>query len=403
MDPEFRGSSPWLDPRRIAVRPIELSTEVVETAEGIRSLQHDYERLARVSGNTLPFALHEWHLAWCKHVLNRHPQREERLHLLVLRNRSGDCVAIVPLVLNKWRAGPLQLSSIGFLGDDAGITEVGGALIEPGYERATVQCVQQHVDQLPAWKWLEWRDATGALAADLTLELAAQWHKVRHDLLLDLPPSWEEFRRGLPRNTRESLRHCYNSLRRDGHPFEFVVARKPAEVVAALPRFFELHASRARMPWGPRHRDYFVSPPLKDFVREVCASLATRDAVRVFQLRIAGAVVAARVGFVVGDSLYLYYSGFDPAWARYGVMTTTEAEAFRFAIVEGVRTVNLSPTTVRSKLRWRPRIIELRSCLVRRDTLSSRLACSAYRMAASSQRLPLQLLKRLLRAHVDWH
>jgi len=390
-----------LDPAPV-LHPVELSIDVVSSLEGLRALKPDYERLERVTANTLPFTLPEWHLTWCEHVLNRHPQREEQLQLLVLRNRSGDCVAIVPLVLDKWHVGPLQLSTVDLLGDDQGITEIRGALIEPGYERASVRRVHQHLDGLAAWKWLEWRDADDALAAALTLELRPRWYKVRDDWLLDLPPSWEEFRRGLPRNTRESLRHCYNSLRRDGHRFEFAVAREPAEVVEALPRFFELHALRAGMPWGPQHRNYFASPLLKDFVREVCASLATRDAVRVFQLRIAGAVVASRVGFVVGNSLYLYYSGFDPSWARYGVMTTTEAEALRYAIAQGVPTVNLSPTVTRSKLRWRPRLVERRSCLVHRETFSSRVACRAYCMAAASQGLPAQLLRRLLRDRIAW-
>src|SRR5262249_60149544 len=95
-----------------------LSIEVVSSLEGLRALKPDYERLERTSGNTLPFALHEWHLAWCEHLLNRHPRREEQLQLFVLRNRSGDCVALVPLVLRTWRLGPMRLATLGFLGGD---------------------------------------------------------------------------------------------------------------------------------------------------------------------------------------------------------------------------------------------------------------------------------------------
>jgi CelD/BcsL family acetyltransferase involved in cellulose biosynthesis len=402
LEPDFRGSSPLLDRGRVALRPIELSTEVVESAAGIRSLKHDYERLERASGNTLPFALHEWHLAWCEHLLNRHPQREEQLRLLALRNRSGDCVALVPLVRGRWRVGPLRFPMFGFLGNDEGITEVRGALIEPGYEELCVRCVYQSLCALPGWHWLHWPDASPSLAAVLTREFRPLWHEARVDCLLDLPPSWPEFRAGLTRNVRESLRHCYNSLRRDGHRFELDVARTPREVLEALPRFFELHGLRARMPWGPRHRNYFANPLLQQFLPQVCSSLAARDAVRVFQLRIAGTVVASRVGFVVGNSLYLYYSGFDPAWAAYSVMTTTEAEVFRYAIAAGIRTVNLSPTPIRSKLRWRPRLIELRSCVLHRETLTSRLACRAWSMVAASEALPARAVRHLLWTRLKW-
>src|SRR5919198_6261400 len=81
-----------------ALRPVELTTEVVTSVEGIRALKPDYERLCRVAANTLPFALQEWHLAWCAHFLNCNPRIREPLLFHVLRNRRGDCVAIVPLI-----------------------------------------------------------------------------------------------------------------------------------------------------------------------------------------------------------------------------------------------------------------------------------------------------------------
>jgi CelD/BcsL family acetyltransferase involved in cellulose biosynthesis len=391
-----------LDPVRLVLRPIELSTEVISSVEGVRSLLPDYRRLERVTGNTLPFTLYEWHLAWCEHLLNRHPQRREQLQLFVLRNRSGECVALVPLVLSRWRVGPLKLATVDFLGADQGVTEIRRALIEPGYERLVVRAVHERLASHPTWKWVQWRGVDGALAEALTREVGPQWYQVGVDCLLDLPPSWDDFRAGLPRNLRESLRHCYNSLRRDGHDFELVVARGRDQVLWALPRFLELHAMRARMPWGPAHPDYFANPALQEFLRDVCARLAARDVVRLFQLRIAGTVVASQLGFVLGDSLYLYYSGFDPAWARYAVMTTTLAETLRYAIAHGLRTANLSPTAVRAKLRWRPRLVEVRSGLVRHAALGSRLACGAYCLAHASEKSPLRLLKRLLRSQVNW-
>ncbi len=201
---------------------------------------------------------------------------------------------------------------------------------------------------------------------------------MRDDYLLDLPASWEDFHRGLKRNIRESLRHCYNSLRRDGHEFQLEVARERGAVRAALPRFLQLHRMRAEMPSGPRHPDRFGTPQRQAFLYEVCERLAARDCVRVFQLRIGADVVATRIGFAVADSIYLYYSGFDPAWARYSVMTTTLAEALKYAIAQGVRTVNLSPTGERSKLRWRPRLVLFHSAAVRREFLSSRTKYRAY-------------------------
>ena len=234
-------------------------------------------------------------------------------------------------------------------------------------------------------------------------ETTPQWYAASDDYVLDLPSSWQDFRAGLKRNVRESLRHCYNSLRRDGHAFEFIVARERDEVLPALDRFFELHALRANMARGPKHPNYFSDRSLQEFLRDICNSLAARDAVRVFQLRIGTEIVASRVGFVVGDSAYLYYSGFDPAWARYSVITTTVAEALKYAIAHGLTTVNLSLTGEQSKLRWRPCLVQFHSALVQREALSSRIVCTAYRVAMTRNGAPARLLKSLFWRHRDWN
>jgi len=109
-----------------------------------------------------------------------------------------------------------------------------------------------------------------------------------------------------------------------------------------------------------------------------------------------------RLGFVVGDSLYLYYSGFDPAWARYSVMTTTVAEAIKYAIGQGLRTVHLSPTRDISKTRWGPRQVDYGSAYEPKDRLRSRLAHRAYLRARSETGFPSKLLQRLNAARRMW-
>ena len=123
---------------------------------------------------------------------------------------------------------------------------------------------------------------------------------------------------------RESLRHCYNSLRRAGHQFEFIVARDRVEVRWALYRFPQLHTLRANMPWGPKHADHFATPSAAAFLYE-------------------------------------------------------------------------------SVIRWHPRRIDYHSALVHRDSVLSRLACGAYRVAISGRRVRRQLLKRPVEARQDWH
>lgn len=387
---------------RLAQRPTELTCELVGSVEGIRALDAEYQQLYRVTRNTLPFARQEWHLAWCTHFLNRSPQIREEPLFCVLRDGGGECVGLVPLIRSRRRVGPLNVVTLAVLGADPGLTEIRNPLVKPGCERAVVRAVHGRLAEVPDWYWIDWSGVSGALAEALTQEAAPRWYEINQDFVLDLPSGWQEFHAGLKRNARESLRHCYNSLRRASHAFEFVVARKRSEIHPALDRFLELHTLRANMAWGPKHPDRFVGGSLREFLYDVCERLAARDALRVFQLRIGGRIVASRIAFVVGDSVYLYYSGFDPLWARYSVMTTTVAEAFKYAIASGLKSVNLSPTGERSKLRWRPRRLDFRSALVHRESLSSRIMCAAYRATLASPGVPVRLLKTFFWAPRDW-
>jgi CelD/BcsL family acetyltransferase involved in cellulose biosynthesis len=72
-----------------------------------------------------------------------------------------------------------------------------------------------------------------------------------------------------------------------------------------------------------------------------------------------GQVVASRIGFALNDSLYLYFSGYHPRMSKYSVMTTCTAEAIKWAIQKGFKTINLSPGRDQSKLRWRPTEVPL--------------------------------------------
>ena len=359
----------------------DVTTEVVTSLERLAALGAEYEYLHRVCGNTLPFALHEWQLAWCDHYLSRKGIAVEPF-FCVVRSR-GECVAIVPLLVKRRSIGPLKLVSLGFTGTDHGLSEIRTPLVKPGYERTTVRAVHDSLAQVPDWDWIIWSALSLPMATALAQEVRPQWVETSEDFLLDLPSSWSEFRGKLKRNAREALRHGYNSLRRDHHAFEFRVAREVSELQPALARFLQLHALRAAMPRGPRHPDRFATAQARTFLYDVCHRLAARDAVRVFQLSIAGQIVSSRMGFVLGNTLYLYYSGFDPAWARYSVMNTTTAEALRYAIANGIKTVNLSLHRERSKMRWRPRQEDIYSALVNHERLSSRVASTAYKLINS--------------------
>jgi len=380
-----------------------VTIENVTSLAGVAALQPDYERLLRVTGNTLPFALHEWHLTWCQHFLDCSPHIRDQPNFYILRNGEGACVAILPFIVSRRRIGPLKIVSISLLGADPAITEIRSPLVERGYEHLAVRSVRDSLHQLPHWDWIHWAGVDGEFAAALRTGSHLKWQPPLSYFVLDLPSTWEEFRSRLKRNIRESLRHCYNSLTRNGHQFELQVIEDPDGVRRGLDRFLALHTQRANFPSAVVHPDRFASPICRDFLYAVCERLAARGAVRLFALKIGGHIVAMRLAFVAGDSLYLYYSGFDPAWARYSVMTTTVAEAIKYSIAHGLKSINLSLTKEVSKTRWGPRQIDCGSAYEPKGTLRSRLARSVYLTARSDTGYQAKLLQRLITVRHIWN
>jgi hypothetical protein len=320
----------------------------------------------------------------------------------VLRDSNQQCIAIVPLILTRRSIGPIKISSLDFVGADPGLTEIRGAVIQPGFEAQVASVIQRELAALRSVDWVRWSNISGEFGHALAKGSDLIWERPVLDYVLDLPPTWDQLRANLKRNIRESIRHSYNALRRDGIAFEFRVAETTQEVAAGMERFFALHAMRAGLQGTVPHRNVFSSKRLRAFFRDICGRLAPLGAVRLFQLAIDGEVVAMRSAFVVQDSLYLYFSGFDPKWADYAVMTTTLVETVKYAINHRMKTINFSIGTDVSKSRWGVKEIQLPCAAAVRRSHLSHLAWTAFSLANHDGAKPT-LLSRLLRPAVrDW-
>jgi CelD/BcsL family acetyltransferase involved in cellulose biosynthesis len=381
-----------------------LTLETYRHPADLEPLQEDYERLNRQAALPLPFTLHEWHSAWCKHFLRSEGVIEDTLFVHVVRMASGQCVGIVPIVHTRRSVGPFTVSSLNLLCADRALTEIRMPLIAAGFHTDVGRVVQQHLATIGRWDWSQWMGVTAAfiqaLSGSAEMEMRAQPSLT--DYVLDLPPDWQTLHKTLKRNIRESLRHCYNSLKRDNLQFTFVTLVAAVDIQPGLDTFLRLHELRARMQGAVIHPNHFASADSQAFLRDVCGRLAARGMTRVFQLVINGEVVATRIGFVLGDTLYLYYSGYDPVWARYSVMTTTLAEIIKFAIGQGMRTVNMSPGTDVSKTRWGPREIPIARIIQVARRPRSRVARFLYEYSRRSAAKGGWMARLLGRARREW-
>ena len=139
-------------------------------------------------------------------------------------------------------------------------------------------------------------------ATALAKEVDLEWTQAWPHYVLKLEPTWELFKKTRKRNIKESLRHCYNSLKRDGIEFQFDVAEDPQSTARASRLLPAPHV--ARRDGGRRSATSIASstPSTRKFLEAVIARLSAVNVAKIFTLTINGQVVAARIGFVVGDS-----------------------------------------------------------------------------------------------------
>lgn len=374
----------------------------VERAAGpsaIDKLASEWEKLEENLRPRTPFTSPLWNALWWKHFCANSVWVRDELFIHTVKNEFDTLIAVAPMMLTARPAvGPLRVRALQLLGADENVTELRSVISRPDDLPEVLAALSDYfLATASRWDWLQWGGIPASGPSRELLERAGkiQWGRHIPNYHLVLPPTWGQFKAHLSRNMKEALRKCYNSLKRAGHEYTFRVVTRPEQAQSALETFFELHAERSRATNLSFHANVFTRPVAREFLLEYGQRMAERDQLRIFQLEIGGEVVATRVGFVLAGDLYLYYSGYRPAWARHSVMTTVVAEAIKWAIEQGLGGVGLSTGSDRSKLRWKP--TELLSCegVQSSPRRLRQLAAGAYRHVAD-RATPDSVLGRLL-------
>jgi CelD/BcsL family acetyltransferase involved in cellulose biosynthesis len=144
-----------------------------------------------------------------------------------------------------------------------------------------------------------------------------------------LAATWEDYLAGLGKKDRHELRRKLNRLANSGRAVSLRVLSSQSEVAAAMDDFLRLHrASRA-------DKAEFMTPAMETFFRRMASVLAGEGLVRLFMLDLDGAPVATVLCLDAGSWLYMYNSGYDPAFSALSVGVISKAHCLRWAIENG--------------------------------------------------------------------
>jgi CelD/BcsL family acetyltransferase involved in cellulose biosynthesis len=333
-----------------------LNIETITDLSSLERLRDEWAALDAVQTLRMPFTSPIWALNWWRCFRRETLSARDELNCYAFRNARGVLVGFAPMfVTHRPGFGPLRLRELQFFGADPYVTEWRGALCHPDERTNVIAALTMKIDEEKPADFIQWRGMPGEIEpSSIPGGFSPSDQMSTITFYLNLPDSWESFRQGLSRNIKESLRKCYNSLARDKHEATLKVVSTPGEAGAALDTFFALHSMRAAAANTINHPNIFDAPHAREFLRSVCMDYAREKRLRIFQLMIADQVVATRIGFVMDDQIFMYFSGYDLAWGRYSVMTTTVAEAIKWSITNKFRIFNLSTGEDVSKTRWRP-------------------------------------------------
>jgi CelD/BcsL family acetyltransferase involved in cellulose biosynthesis/ActR/RegA family two-component response regulator len=375
-----------------------LSIEELSGPDALETITPEWERLDEQLSPRTPFTSPLWVKLWWRHLRQVTPGIRQEFFVHTVRDETGELLAIAPLIItHRPGIGPLQLRILQFFGGaDGSITEHRCMICRGHDEARAARALTSYLyDRKETWDLFLW---TGIRHNQIAQDPENQLHLYKKTpyYLVPLPKSWEEFRSGLSPNMKEAMRKCYRHLTRGGHSFIFRVVTKPEEISTALDRLFDLHSERAQLKYATRHRDLFAKSSHRTFIIDVANKMAEQNQLRIFELEVAGNVVASRMAFLLGDELYLYYSGYDLEWRKHSIMTTLMCECFKWAIESGISVINLSKGKDPSKLRWRGSEVEFHDALLMSPTRRGALVSRAYSLLSGHPSLFVKLTELLI-------
>jgi CelD/BcsL family acetyltransferase involved in cellulose biosynthesis len=294
----------------------------------VTALQVLDEPFDRVSGewaglvgqlpSPVPFVTPAFQRAWLHHF-----QGGRQVRILTVRDGER-LVGVVPLLCDGPRAE--------FIGHYS-ICDYMDAVVAPGFEAGCLTSVLRRLagDGVTEIDLRGLRAASATLAAARAAATDTGYRLEQQEEALspwvELPATWDEYLATLSKKDRHELRRKLRRLESAGGDVALRVVTSPGEAAEQLDTLFGL------MRASSHHKEEFLQRPgMEAFFREMTPAMAGEGMLRLYVLAFDGLAVAAVLNFDLGGQLYMYNSGYDPAYSHYAVGLMSKALLVKDAI-----------------------------------------------------------------------
>ena len=345
-------------------RPVHV-TEVVDD-HGFENLRTLWDQTLEQSPDATVFQSWEWQYTWHKHFGRGNPS------ILLMSHGSADDqpFAIAPLVIRPYVVPMLR--ELAFMG--VGVSDYLDIICGEGRRDAAAAAVFDFVhSNAHRWDFVDLHQIPPhGLASDVA-GLAEDHHELDAETLnhevcpvVDLPESWDHYRKSLGKSLRFNIGYYERSLRKQ-HDVQIGVA-DASNLDSEMDSLFRLHTRRWRKRWLP---GVLSGAKVQAFHRDSAARLLERGWLRLYYLKLDGVTRASLYCFAFRDTMYYYLGGFDPEMAKYGLGTILTGYAIKEAIEGGFREFDMLRGSEEYKLRWKPELRRNKRVFVRKKGMRS--------------------------------
>jgi CelD/BcsL family acetyltransferase involved in cellulose biosynthesis len=305
----------------MTTRLTKTATTLVVRDETLDSVCEGWDELLTSVAEPLPFVTPAWQRIWLQHF-----QGERALRIMAARDGER-LIGVAPLLV----AG----DSAEFVGHYS-ICDYLDVAVAPGYEDQFWPQVLRRLadDGVAALDLRGLLESSPSLAAIDAAAAGAGFSVQREDEAIspwvELPATWDDYLGTLSKKDRHEMRRKMRRLDTAGGDVRFHIITEAAPGCEQLDRLFHL------MRISNHHKEEFLARPgMEAFFREMTAVMANAGMLRLYSLTFDGEAVAMVLNLDVGGRLYMYNSGYDPAYAHYAVGLMSKAMLLRDAIENG--------------------------------------------------------------------
>ncbi len=288
------------------------------TSEDLTSLAPEWAVLhARIPGATA-FSHPAWAQVWLRHF------GAGCAPVFLSIRRGEDLIGVAALDMDRAEARELG---------DHNVRDYAGPLALPGEEDTVAAGILEWLreDLTPAVTfWGIPADSPMVEAIESAAKLGWTFETTPEAVCpgIDLPETFEDYVAALSKKERHEIRRKLRNFATAGNA-KFASWDTPAEIEPRLDRFFEL----MRISRGDK--DEFLTPAMEAFFRDLVATFGPLGMLHLGVLTLEGTEVAMTLSFENPEGVYLYNSGYDPAFAHLSIGLVSKAMALEDAIERG--------------------------------------------------------------------